>query len=113
MFWAGLLRYISAPILAIVFSFAYPAFYAVRNDPLQIFGFCLGHCCMILIAVFFIFPRMLDVFVPVERRGKGDISFSPNVAVAVTQLTIGQGGERGSVDNSSEEDGPGHNSNKV
>ena len=31
--WAPLIRYISAPILFIIYSFAYPEFWTLRNDP--------------------------------------------------------------------------------
>lgn len=50
---------------------------------------------MLLIAVFFSVPRMMDVFIPVERRGEGEIPFSPNVAVAVTELSVGRTVEDG------------------
>lgn len=33
---------------------------------------------------------MMDVFIPVERRGEGEIPFSPNLAVASAELSIGQ-----------------------
>ncbi|KAH7202948.1 hypothetical protein BKA60DRAFT_641062 [Fusarium oxysporum] len=39
VFWGFVLRYISAPILAIIVSFAFPLFYTKRNDPLHIFAF--------------------------------------------------------------------------
>jgi hypothetical protein len=63
---------------------------AVRYDPLQIFGFIVGHLCMVIIAFGLVFPRMMDVFVPIERRGEGEIPFSPNLAVASADLSIGQ-----------------------
>lgn len=33
---------------------------------------------------------MMDVFVPAERRGEGEIPFSPNIDVASAELSIGQ-----------------------
>lgn len=45
---------------------------------------------MLIIAFGLVFPRMMDVFVPVERRGEGEISFSPNLAVASAELSIGR-----------------------
>lgn len=45
---------------------------------------------MLIIAFGVVFPRMMDVFVPVERRGEGEISFSPNLAVASAELSIGR-----------------------
>lgn len=89
-YWGFLIRYCSAPILAIVFSLGYPAFAAVRYDPLQIFGFIVGHLSMLIIAFGLVFPRMMDVFIPAERRGEGEIPFSPNLAVASAELSIGQ-----------------------
>lgn len=89
-YWGFIVRYCSAPILIIVFSLGYPAFAAVRYDPLQIFGFIVGHLSMLIIAFGLVFPRMMDVFVPVDRRGEGKIPFSPNLAVASAELGIGQ-----------------------
>ncbi|KAL1858107.1 hypothetical protein Daus18300_010108 [Diaporthe australafricana] len=94
-YWGALVRYCSAPILAIVFSLGYPAFVAVRFDPLQIFGFVVGQLAMVIIAIGLVFPRMMDPFVPVERRGEGKIPFSPNLAVASAELSIGQQLETG------------------
>lgn len=45
---------------------------------------------MLIIAFGLVFPRMMDVFIPVERRGEGKIPFSPNLAVASAELSIGQ-----------------------
>lgn len=50
---------------------------------------------MLLIATFFSVPRMMDVFIPVDRRGEGEIPFSPDVAVAVTELSLGRTVEDG------------------
>ncbi|KAG8166024.1 hypothetical protein KVR01_004576 [Diaporthe batatas] len=90
VYWGVIVRYCSAPILIIVFSLGYPAFIAVRYDPLHIFGFVVAHIAMLIIAFGLVFPRMMDVFVPVERRGEGEIPFSPNLAVASADLSIGQ-----------------------
>jgi solute carrier family 6 GABA transporter-like protein 1 len=72
-----LLRYISAPILAIIFGFAYPAFYQLRYDPLHIVGFTVAHFALIIVTLGFIVPRWYDVFIPLHRRGDGD---QPTVA---------------------------------
>ncbi|KAI0446008.1 hypothetical protein F4803DRAFT_75936 [Xylaria telfairii] len=66
-----LLRYVSGPTLAIIFSFAYPEFYTLRYDPLMITGFTLAHALLILILVGFIMPRYYDVFIPPSRQGEG------------------------------------------
>lgn len=81
-----MLRYISAPILAIVFGFAYPLFYRNRHDPLHIYAFAVNHMVMVVIAVGFVFPRFLDTFfVPFARRGEGDWPYAP-------QVVLGSGG---------------------
>ncbi|KAJ5734831.1 hypothetical protein N7533_013234 [Penicillium manginii] len=70
-FWPPLLRYASAPILAIVFSFAYPEFYTLRYDPMMIAGFILAHLCLLLILLGVILPRYYNIFVPRHRRAEG------------------------------------------
>ncbi|KAJ6138207.1 hypothetical protein N7471_004693 [Penicillium samsonianum] len=70
-FWPILLRYVSAPILAIVFSFAYPEFYTLRYDPMMIAGFILAHFCLLLILLGLVFPRYYNVFIPPHRRAEG------------------------------------------
>lgn len=45
---------------------------------------------MLIIAFGLVFPRMMDEFVPAERRGEGEIPFSPNLAIASAELSIGQ-----------------------
>lgn len=37
-----LLRYVSGPVLAIIFSFAFPEFHSLRYDPMMITGFILS-----------------------------------------------------------------------
>ncbi|KAH9220818.1 putative sodium/chloride dependent neurotransmitter transporter [Leptodontidium sp. 2 PMI_412] len=61
MAWAPTLRYIGAPILAIVYGFSYPGFYAVRNDPMHIFGFAVGHLVLVIIALGLIVPSWFDL----------------------------------------------------
>ena len=45
------------------------------------------HLVMVLIALGFILPRWLDVFVPVERRGEADVPTIPGVTVG-EELTV-------------------------
>ncbi|RYP87918.1 hypothetical protein DL769_000370 [Monosporascus sp. CRB-8-3] len=66
-----LLRYVSGPILAIIFSFAYPEFYTLRYDPMMVAGFILAHVCLLLMIVGFVVPRYYDAFIPVYRRAEG------------------------------------------
>ncbi|KAK4502818.1 hypothetical protein PRZ48_006244 [Zasmidium cellare] len=81
VFWAPLLRYISAPILAIVFSFAYPEFYTLRNDPVYIFGFIIAHFVLACTAFGFLLPRYMDVFITPETRKVGQKDYAPNVVL--------------------------------
>lgn len=67
-FWPALLRYISGPVLSIIFSFAYPEFYTLRYDPMMIAGFILAHLGLLLILLGFVMPRYYDAFIPVDRR---------------------------------------------
>jgi len=79
LLWAPTLRYLGAPILAIVYGFSYPGFYAVRNDPMHIFGFAVGHLALVIIALGLIVPSWFDIFVPVPRREEGKIPYAPGV----------------------------------
>lgn len=67
----ALLRYVSGPVLAIVFSFAFPEFHLNKFDPLMITGFILSMIGIVIMAVGFIMPRYYQVFIPVHRRGEG------------------------------------------
>ncbi|CZS98469.1 related to sodium-and chloride-dependent GABA transporter 1 [Rhynchosporium graminicola] len=84
MIWAPTLRYIGAPILAIVYSFSYPAFFKVRNDPMHIFGFAVGHIALVIVGMGVMVPRWFDVFVPVERRDEGRIPYAPGLIGGTT-----------------------------
>lgn len=78
--WGGVLKYISAPILAIITSFAYPTFYQEkRMDPTQIFAFAVAHIVMVMIAMGIIIPRSLDIFVPPEKKYLGKPMYAPQV----------------------------------
>ncbi len=84
-FWGILVKYISGPILAIVFSFSYPGFYADgRQDPLHIMGFIVGHIALILIGGSFIVPRWYNALIPAHRQNEGKIPYGP----CVTQGTL-------------------------
>ncbi|KAL4964297.1 sodium:neurotransmitter symporter family protein [Aspergillus stella-maris] len=71
-FWPVLLRYVCAPVLAIIFSFAYPEFHTLRYDPLMITGFILAHIILLVILLGFVMPRYYDVFIPPNRIGEGE-----------------------------------------
>ncbi|KAF2106895.1 hypothetical protein BDV96DRAFT_506976 [Lophiotrema nucula] len=66
-----LLRYVSGPVLAIIFSFAFPEFHTLRYDPMMITGFILSIICMVIMILGFIMPRYYDIFVPPHRRDEG------------------------------------------
>ncbi|KAK5077864.1 hypothetical protein LTR64_003735 [Lithohypha guttulata] len=95
-FWPLLMRYISAPILAIIFSFAYPSFYLLRYDPLHILGFTLAHVCLLVIGLGVILPRWFDVFLPPHRLNDGKVDTIPNVnqsAIDAEQKALEEGGD--------------------
>ena len=81
--WAPILRYISAPILAIVFGLAYPLFYRNRGNPLEIFGFTVVHIIMAILLFSLIIPSWLNFMVPpISRRAdKLQYSTAPGVTV--------------------------------
>ena len=66
-----LLRYVSGPILAIIFSFAYPEFYTLRYDPMMMAGFILAQILMVCIIIGFIMPRYYNPLIPRHRRAEG------------------------------------------
>ncbi|KAI7463306.1 SNF-domain-containing protein [Hortaea werneckii] len=103
-FWAPILRYVAAPILAIVYSFAYPSFYAVRDDPLQIMAFIVAHMVVLMILVTYIMPKSLDILIPVDRRGEGDRTYAPQVLLGKEDSRISEGLEY-SGHSGSEDDG--------
>ncbi|KAM3474866.1 hypothetical protein MY8738_007664 [Beauveria namnaoensis] len=78
-FWAPLVRYIAAPTLSIVYSFSYPSFYELRDDPLHIFGFAVGHIALIIIGAGLIVPRWFDILIPPPRRNEGHHDYGANV----------------------------------
>ena len=85
-FWSGILRYVAAPALCIVFSFSYPNFYTLRNDPLHVMGFGVGHIALLLILFGFIMPKWYDVFIPPGRRGEGKTAYGANVPADVDTM---------------------------
>lgn len=78
VFWPVLLRYISAPVLAIIFSFAYPEFHTLRYDPMMIAGFILAHLCLLAMLLGLVLPRYFDCFIPPSRYGESTQGTIPN-----------------------------------
>lgn len=70
-FMPFLLRYISGPVLAIIFSFAFPEFHTLRYDPMMISGFILSILTIVVVLVGFVMPRYYDAFIPLHRRDEG------------------------------------------
>lgn len=68
VFWPILLRYISGPVLAIIFSFAFPEFHTLRYDPMMITGFILSMIGLSAIVFGCVFPRYYGQLLPPERR---------------------------------------------
>jgi solute carrier family 6 GABA transporter-like protein 1 len=66
-----LLRYISGPILAIIFSFAFPEFHTLRYDPMMIAGFILSLLGVSLVLFGFVAPRYYGAFIPAHRKMEG------------------------------------------
>lgn len=87
-FWPFLLRYVSAPILAIIYSFAYPAFYQLRYDPLHIIGFAFAHFSLIIVTLGLIVPRWFNVFVPLERRRDGEVDTVVGVPIEKDEVDV-------------------------
>lgn len=91
--WPILLRYVAGPILAIIFSFAYPTFYSIRYDPLMILGFIAAHLVLIGILLGFVVPRYYNVLIPPARRAEGTEPTVPG-QVKVGDSAVVAGGEQ-------------------
>lgn len=103
VFWGSLMRFISAPILAIVYSFGYPEFNGLRNDPPYIFGFILAHIIILITVSSLVIPRYLDVFIPPDRRLDGAKPIAPNVPENIMDAQIVRETENGSQSESQDE----------
>lgn len=93
-----ILRYFSGPVLAIVFSFAYPTFIEKRNDPLHIFGFFCAHLTIATVVLGFTFPRFFNPLVPKKRREEGDRAYAPQVLCGLDDIRVSEGIEAGGSD---------------
>lgn len=75
-----MLKYNTAPIVSIIFSFAYPDFYAAKRwDPLHIASFAFMHMVLVSALVGLIMPRWFNVLVPASRKTEGDYPVMPGV----------------------------------
>ncbi|TLD32850.1 hypothetical protein PspLS_00938 [Pyricularia sp. CBS 133598] len=91
LFWAPVLKYISAPILLIVFSLGYPKFTERMQDPLEILGFAISHCVIAMVILGFLVPRWFDVFIPERRRGEGVLPYAPGVTLGTSPEDAARG----------------------
>ncbi|KAA8643778.1 hypothetical protein EYZ11_008211 [Aspergillus tanneri] len=82
IYWGPVVRYISAPILAIIVSFSYPAFYKKRDDPLHIFAFSIAHIIMVIAIVGLVLPRFFNPILPAATRNAPEPISAPNVTLA-------------------------------
>jgi solute carrier family 6 (neurotransmitter transporter, GABA) member 1 len=89
-----LLRYVSGPVLAIIFSFAYPEFYTLRYDPLMILGFIVAHIGMVIVIGGCVMPRYYSVLIPAHRRAEGTeetVAMEPKGEVVARAIADGAG----------------------
>lgn len=63
-----LLRYLSAPVLAIVYNFAFPEIHSLNYDPMMITGFILSTMILLSMLLGLILLQCYDTLVPDERR---------------------------------------------
>ncbi|KAF4550827.1 Hypothetical protein D9617_15g041770 [Elsinoe fawcettii] len=95
VFWPVLLRYVAAPLLSIIYAFAYPGFIASRYDPLEIFGFMLGQFSLFIVAGSFIVPRWYQGIIPPQRRKDGDFESVPGVSPSFIEDKAAEVAEEG------------------
>ena len=95
MIWGPLVKYVSGPILAIVYSFSYPNFInsgsplSGKTNPLHIMGFGVGHIVLLVFLGGFMVPRWFDVFIPPNRRNEGHIPYAPMVTQDPDEMNQG------------------------
>lgn len=99
-YWALCLRYISMPVLAIVFSFGYPSFQGQRVDPLVIFAFVVAHIAILTVASTLILPRWMDPLIPSERQEESVRGYAPQVLLGVDDIIVTSGLEDGHSESS-------------
>lgn len=84
--WAIFIRYLSAPILAIIFGFAYPSFLDNRGDPLHIFAFTAAHFIMAIPLVALAIPSTLDILIPQAKKNSHKLQYTSSPGVVVDDL---------------------------
>ncbi|KAI6365561.1 hypothetical protein MCOR25_005337 [Pyricularia grisea] len=93
-FWPICLKYVTAPAVGLVFTFAYPKFLnlapgsdRMSQNPPYIYSFALMHLVMVFIVGLFIFPRFFNFLIPETRREDG------KWREVMPQVTVGGGPE--------------------
>lgn len=69
LLWGCVLRWFSAPFLAVILSLAYNNLGSRLRNPMEIFGFIMAHLGVVVVVISIIVPRCLNVFVPKEEQG--------------------------------------------
>lgn len=77
-----MLKYISAPIVAIIMSFAYPSFYASREDPLRIASFAFMNVVLLVSLLGLFVPRWFNVLAPAAKVPDGKYPVVPGVVLS-------------------------------
>lgn len=86
--WPVLLKYVTAPAVSLVLSFAYPKMYSknYQRDPPYLYSFILMHMVLLYISLCFMAPRFLDFLIPVTRRNEGRYDVMPRVVIGETPI---------------------------
>lgn len=98
--WPVILKYITAPAVGLVFTFAYPKFRDAEwyHDPPYFYSFVLMHVVMIFIVGLFIFPRFFNFLIPATRRDEGTYEVQPQVSIGEIPAPRSTGVEAGIVE---------------
>lgn len=94
-FWAFCLKYITAPAVGLVFTFAYPKFINNKwsQDPPYFYAFVIMHMVMIFIVGLFIFPQFFNCLVPATRVHEGKYEVEPQVTIGETLVLPDSGAD--------------------
>lgn len=86
VYWAVVMKYISAPILMIVLSFAYPKFRDNHKfDPIYTYGFSMMHLVFPMIIIGLIFPSWFNWIIPAAKIPAGEKPLAPQETLDYSQ----------------------------
>lgn len=97
-FWPVCLKYVTAPAVGLVFTFAYPKFLSRAEDqflfeqPPFLYSFILMHIVIVFILGFFVAPSFANFLIPAVRRGDGKFDVMPQVTIGETPVIGGTSG---------------------